>query len=188
MSKTVLYKIISELKELALVEEVIKSSFRSDAASLSEISSYLFSLGGKRIRPVLCLLAYKALVEEEVKEQLITIAAGIELIHMATLLHDDIIDKSNLRRNSASANKKFGLAKSLLTGDFLLVRAFGLCAKLSSEIVRATEIACVELTEGEILELPMHEFDHDLDSSLLIARKKTASLFRLAGFCSCFFS
>jgi octaprenyl-diphosphate synthase len=98
---------------------------------------------------------------------------------MATLLHDDIIDHSALRRHSPSPYARYGSTSTLLAGDFLLTRAFSLCAHLDRYIIDATEEACVHLTEGEILETPLFECEHDLDSSAMIARKKTAALFRL---------
>lgn len=101
---------------------------------------------------------------------------------MATLLHDDMIDNSPLRRHRQSAPARYGSNQSILAGDFLLVRAFALCARLDRPIIEATEQACVELTEGEILETSLVDDRHSVESALAIARKKTASLFRLAAF------
>ncbi|RMG43009.1 MAG: polyprenyl synthetase family protein [Candidatus Dadabacteria bacterium] len=177
-----LRKIISDISGLSEAEEIIRSSLISEAELLCEVPSYLFKLGGKRIRPVLTLLVARALKINTPPRPLLEVSAGIELIHMATLLHDDIIDNSKKRRNSESPYKRYGLASTLLSGDFLLVRAFSLCANLDKEIIAATEKACVELTEGEILETPLFSEQHSLESYLTIARKKTASLFRLAAF------
>lgn len=174
--------IIPAPPELGLVENIISSKFTSDAPQIEEISSYLHQLGGKRIRPLLTLVCGRSLGMTKVPKELLDIAAGIELIHLATLLHDDIIDKSIVRRHKESAFAKFGMTDTLLTGDFLLVRAFSLCAHLDTEIIHETEKACVELTEGEILEIPLFKQTHTLESSLTIARKKTAALFRLASF------
>ena len=174
--------LLQSLQGINEVEELIRSKITADASRLQEISSYLLELGGKRIRPALCFLTARALGTKTPEPRLIQIAAGIELIHMATLLHDDIIDKSPRRRNSDSAYLKFGLGDTLLTGDFLLVRAFSLCAKLDETIVLETERACVELTEGEILERPLCVYQASIEESLTIARKKTAALFRLACF------
>lgn len=180
MSK--LNSIIPRPKELELVENLISSKFKSEANKISEVAGYLHELGGKRIRPLLTLVCAKALGMQDVPKEILDIAAGIELIHLATLLHDDIIDKSVLRRHKESAFKKFGLTDTLLTGDFLLVRAFSLCAHLDVAIIEQTEKSCVELTEGEILEIPLNKKVHDLESSVTIARKKTAALFELATF------
>lgn len=166
------------------LEAIIQENLVSDAPALTEIAAYLIKLGGKRIRPSLALITAKAFGMPKPTEQLLDGAAGIELIHSATLLHDDIIDKSPKRRSEVSAFLKYGLGETLLAGDFLLVRAFGLCAHLDEYIVKATTEACVELTEGEILETPLFKDAHSLEDSILIARKKTASLFRLAAECA----
>jgi octaprenyl-diphosphate synthase len=171
---------LSALKGLDRVEALIEEKLVSEAPLLHEIPHYLLTLGGKRMRPVLSLMMARALGQAAPSPALIDVAAGIELIHMATLLHDDIIDRSPLRRHQASPYVKFGLESTLLSGDFLLVRAFSLCARLDSFVIDSTERACIELTEGEILEVPLDKGVHTLDSSITIARKKTASLFWLA--------
>lgn len=168
------------LPEIKQVEKLVVSKFKSDSDLLREIPDYLFSLGGKRIRPYLAILTGRALGLHTIPEALIQISAGIELIHLATLLHDDIIDKSAKRRNASSPFVKYGTPNTLLAGDFLLVRAFSLCAHLDRYIVERTEIACVELTEGEIEEIPLSERKITVEQSIEISRKKTASLFRLA--------
>ncbi|MCL4146030.1 UNVERIFIED_CONTAM: hypothetical protein GTU68_050048 [Idotea baltica] len=177
--KEELLKTIAKLDGLNKVEDLIRTKLSSDAHLLEEIPEYLLDLGGKRMRPVLCLMIAKAL-GNPVNEKLVQISAGIELIHMATLLHDDIIDNASLRRHKISPYKKYGTAATLLAGDFLLVRAFSLCAHLDEFIINETEKACIELTEGEILETPFYKQRHDLNSYLTIADKKTASLFKLA--------
>ena len=181
-SKLRLQEVIRSLEDLTRVENLVRSTFVSEAKLIDEISSYLLTLGGKRIRPTLTLLCARALGENPAREKLIDVAAGIELIHMATLLHDDIIDESPLRRHKPSPLARFGVAPTLLSGDFLLVRAFGLCARLDAVIIQATEAACVELVEGECIETPLHLAKHSLQTSLNISKKKTASLFRLAAF------
>lgn len=170
--------------ELRQVEAVIRSTFNSDVAPMREIPEYLLSLGGKRIRPALTLLCARALGSKTISPMLLDIAAGIELIHMATLMHDDIIDQSPVRRHMPSPYARYGTPLTLLSGDFLLTRAFGLCAKLDSFIIQATEQACIELVEGEALETPLHVQPHTIETSITIAERKTASLFRLAAFCA----
>lgn len=168
------------IQGLSEVEEVVRQKLGSEAKLLESIGHYLHSIGGKRIRPLLSLMVGKAFGLDKPSRQLIEVSAGIELIHMATLLHDDIIDKSALRRHKQSPFFKFGLESTLLAGDFLLVRAFGLCAHLDIFLIEQTEKACISLTEGEILETPLDKETHSLQSSINIARKKTAALFRLA--------
>lgn len=173
---------LSTAPGLQLVEDRIKSRLVSDAASLSEIAHYLLSIGGKRIRPLLALLSARLFGMREPSPELIDAAAGIELIHMATLLHDDIIDQSPKRRNQTSALLKFGMAPTLLTGDFLQARAYGLCAQLDSFVVAETEKACVELSEGELLEGILESGRViTFEDYVTIVSKKTASLFALAG-------
>lgn len=173
--------------ELVRVEEIVRAAFRSDVTLMREIPEYLLNLGGKRIRPALTLLCAQALAPigsgtAEISEQLLDVSAGIELIHMATLLHDDIVDQSPVRRHKPSPYAVYGTAATLLSGDFLLTRAFGLCARLDRTIIEATEQACIELVEGETLETPLTAEQHSVDSSITIARRKTAALFRLAAF------
>lgn len=158
----------------------MRAKFTSDAPLLETIPQYLLELGGKRIRPVLTLMSAQGFGMREPSQELIEVAAGIEMIHMATLLHDDIIDESQLRRHQESPYRRYGTTDTLLAGDFLLVRAFSLCARLDSFIIDSTERACVALTEGEILETSLNREKHSVDTSLLIARKKTAALFWLA--------
>lgn len=167
---------------LELVKRRIRSRIISEAPALSEISDYLLRLGGKQIRPLLALLSGRLFGMHVASAELIDAAAGIELIHTATLLHDDIIDEAPKRRNQTSALVKFGMAPTLLTGDFLLTRAFGLCAHLGSFIVSATEEACVELSEGELLEGTLGPGKSlSVEDYVEIVGKKTASLFALAG-------
>ena len=171
--------------DLAEVQEVINSRLHSYAESLSTISRYLSNLGGKKVRPLLAISLARGLglnSENEKNEQLYTLSAGIEMIHMATLLHDDIIDKSLVRRHQPSAFSKYGMEDTLLTGDFLLVRAFGLCSRLDKPLIYATEEACVALTEGEILEKRISTHPASIEKSIVIAHKKTAALFELASF------
>lgn len=174
-----------QIDGLNKVEQLIKEKIRSEVPILEEISNYLFDLGGKRIRPALTLLVGKTFsnsqnISYSPSQQLIDVSAGIELIHMATLLHDDIIDKAQLRRHSTSPYTKYGIAQTLLTGDYLLTRAYSLCARLDRYIIDQTEIACVELSEGEILEAPLSTRNFTLAEALIISRKKTAALFSLA--------
>lgn len=173
--------LVPEIKD---VENRIRSTFRSDVVLMTEIPDYLLTLGGKRIRPILALLCSKALGAAEITPDIIDISAGIELIHMATLMHDDIIDQSPIRRHKPSPYAKYGTPATLLSGDYLLTRAFGLCSRLDREIIEATEQACIELVEGEALETLLHQDTHSVEKTLTIANRKTASLFRLAAFCA----
>ena len=175
-----LHEEVSKLSGLSAVEAQVREKFSSASKLLVQIPDYLFETGGKRMRPVLCLMISRLLGVNHPTSKIIDIAAGIELIHMATLLHDDIIDKSPIRRHRQSAYLRFGIPATLLSGDFLLVRAFSLCAHLDDHIIDLTEKACIELTEGEMDELFLFDESPTLSASLEVCRKKTAALFRLS--------
>ncbi|HQH26971.1 MAG TPA: polyprenyl synthetase family protein [Oligoflexia bacterium] len=166
---------------LQLVEQRIKQRIAADESPFAAIASYLLNLGGKRIRPAIVLLSARLFGQDEPSAEVVDAAAGIELVHMATLLHDDIIDESPLRRNNPSVYAKFGLTPTLLAGDFLWARAYGLCAHLDSFIVSETEQACVALSCGELIEGKLSlERPVSVEQYLDIAEKKTAVLFALA--------
>lgn len=178
---------LSDVSGLELVEKLIRDKLLCDIPQLSEVGKYLLGLGGKRIRPVLVLLCSEAFGTTGPSSEVIQVAAGIELIHMATLLHDDIIDRAETRRHQPSAFVKFGPTATLLAGDFLFSRAFGLCADLDPQIIRWTENSCVLLSEGELLE-PLSSNCMTIERCIDIHRRKTGSLFALAAQCSAFLS
>src|SRR3989441_8279769 len=144
-------------KEMALVEAKIRRSIVSEEPLLHDIARYVIDAGGKRIRPMVTLLAFRALGGTDVS-QAIDLAAALELIHSATLIHDDINDGGEMRRGRLTAYKKFGLQNALITGDFLFVKAFGIGGKFDAEIVELTADACAALAEGEIRQ-KRHAFD-----------------------------
>ena len=162
---------------LKTLESELRKSFVSDVGTLHEIPEYLLSLGGKRIRPGLTFMMAELFNQREATPELLDIAAGVELIHMATLLHDDIIDQAPTRRGQTSALAKFGATATLLSGNFLFVRAFGRCARLPSFIIRQTEDTCIALTEGELIE---ESGEFSVENSISIGSKKTGSLFGLS--------
>ncbi len=159
------------------LEAEIQTSFTSDVPTLQDIPNYLLNLGGKRIRPALTFMMAELFNHKEPTQELLDIAAGVELIHMATLLHDDIIDDAPTRRGQPSALAKFGPTATLLSGNFLFVRAFGRCARLPSFIIRQTEDTCIALTEGELLE---ENGEFSVNNSIIIGERKTGALFGLA--------
>jgi len=164
-------------EELALVEQNLSRSIRSQESTLTEISSHLIHSGGKRIRPAVTLLAFK-LFKGKKTSDIVDIAAAMELIHTATLLHDDIIDGADIRRGQESANKKFGFKSTLVTGDFLFIKAFEFAGKFDETVVQWTSDACTRLTEGEILQGAFNRNTKvTLNDYLEIVERKTASLF-----------
>ena len=160
------------------MEQNLTRSIRSSEHALTEISSHLIRGGGKRIRPLITLLAFKVFGGKEVGD-IVDIATAIELIHTATLLHDDIIDGAEVRRGKQSAYKKFGLKATLVTGDFLFIKAFEFAGKFDDTVVQWTADACTRLTEGEMLQGFFNRNpDVTLEDYLEIVKRKTASLFQ----------
>lgn len=136
-------------KELVQVSQVIEQSVVADETLLTEISHYVLEAGGKMVRPAVTILAFYAVGGQKV-ENVIRIAAGLELIHNATLLHDDINDGGLLRRGRPAAYTKYGVQNALVTGDFLFAKAFAIGAKFPPAIIDVTADTCVRLAEGEI--------------------------------------
>ena len=163
--------------DLSRVEDKITRLLVSREPLLSEISLHLIGGGGKRIRPAVALLVFKACGGHDVTDML-DVAVALELIHSATLLHDDIIDDGKTRRGRASAFSRYGLAHTLVTGDFLFSKAFELCGRFEEGIVRWAADACISLTEGEIMQGRFRRNPAvTTDDYLEIIARKTASLF-----------
>lgn len=163
---------------IAAVEQRLRQLLQSREPLLTEISTYLVGSGGKRVRPAVTLLVYRACGGGPDIDAIVDIAAALELIHSATLLHDDIIDNSETRRGKPSALVRYGLADTLVTGDFIFSRAFELCARFDEQLIRWAASACIALTEGEIMQ---GRFRHNpavtLNDYLEIVRRKTAGIF-----------
>ncbi len=152
---------------------------------LTEITQHLIGAGGKRIRPTAALLVFHACGapgRPGRRDDMTDVATALELIHSATLLHDDIIDGSDLRRGRESALRRFGMADTLVAGDFVFSQAFALCARFEERIVRWAADACIRLTEGEMLQGRLRRDPNVTvgDYDEIIARK-TASLFEVGG-------
>lgn len=163
---------------LAAVEERLRQLLKSRESLLTEISTYLVGSGGKRVRPAVTLLIYRACGGVRLDE-IVDVATALELIHSATLLHDDIIDNSETRRGQPSALYRFGLAHTLVTGDFIFCRAFQLCARFEEKLIRWAADACIALTEGEVMQSRFRRNpDVTLDDYLEIVSRKTASIFQ----------
>lgn len=162
---------------MAEVDKVIAARLSTGVPLVSEVSRYIIAAGGKRLRPVLLLMMSGAL--GYTGEQRFNLAAVVEFIHTATLLHDDVVDESTLRRGRPTANQSFGNAASVLVGDFLYSRAFQMM--LDARNMRVMEIlaeATNVIAEGEVLQL-MNMGDASLDQTayLQVIRSKTAKLF-----------
>ncbi|MDM0043669.1 polyprenyl synthetase family protein [Variovorax dokdonensis] len=159
------------------VDRVIAQRLSTGVPLVAEVSRYIISAGGKRLRPALLLLMSRALGYQGNQHH--NLAAVIEFIHTATLLHDDVVDESTLRRGRPTANESFGNPASVLVGDFLYSRAFQMM--LDAHDVRVMEIladATNVIAEGEVLQLMnMHDPSLDEEGYLRVIRSKTAKLF-----------
>jgi len=164
-------------QDMEAVDAVIRQRLQSDVALINQIGRYIIGAGGKRIRPRLLLLVARALGQHGPERHVL--AAVIEFIHTATLLHDDVVDESSLRRGRATANEMFGNAASVLVGDFLYSRAFQMMVGLRRiEVLEVLADATNVIAEGEVLQLMnMHDPDLTVDAYLRVIRCKTAKLF-----------
>jgi len=159
------------------VDATICERLSSQVALIDQIANYIISAGGKRIRPRLVLLFSDALGYEGPERY--ELAAIVEFIHTATLLHDDVVDESSLRRGRATANAKFGNAASVLVGDFLYSRAFQMMVSVNRmRVLDVLANATNVIAEGEVLQLMnMHDADLSVADYLRVIRFKTAKLF-----------
>lgn len=159
------------------VDAVIQRRLASDVALINQISQYIIGAGGKRMRPKLVLMFSRALGFEG--RERFELAATVEFIHTATLLHDDVVDESALRRGRDTANAIFGNAASVLVGDFLYSRAFQMMVSVNRmRVLDVLADATNVIAEGEVLQLMnMHDADLGVDDYLRVIRFKTAKLF-----------
>jgi octaprenyl-diphosphate synthase len=171
---TVLSLIADDMRE---VDAVIARKLDSGVPLVGQVSRYIISAGGKRLRPALLLLVAGALGCRS--NHRFTLAAVVEFIHTATLLHDDVVDESTLRRGRATANENFGNPASVLVGDFLYSRAFQMMLDANDmRIMAILADATNVIAEGEVLQLMnMHDASLDEDGYLRVIRSKTAKLF-----------
>ena len=163
--------------EMQEVDAVIRLRLASDVALIDQISHYIIAAGGKRIRPQLVLLFCGALGFKG--RERFELAATVEFIHTATLLHDDVVDESALRRGRETANALFGNAASVLVGDFVYSRAFQMMVSINRmRVLEVLADATNFIAEGEVLQLMnMHNPDLAVEDYLRVIRFKTAKLF-----------
>ncbi|MEN9417625.1 MAG: hypothetical protein RI988_1245 [Pseudomonadota bacterium] len=159
------------------VDGVIRARLSSRVALIDQISHYIIEAGGKRVRPRLVLLFADAFGYDGPARY--ELAATVEFIHTATLLHDDVVDESSLRRGRATANAMFGNAASVLVGDFLYSRAFQMMVSVGDmRVLEVLAEATNTIAEGEVMQLMnMHDPDLATESYLRVIRSKTAKLF-----------
>jgi octaprenyl-diphosphate synthase len=167
--------------DMRAVDVVIRDRLHSDVVLVRQVAEYIISAGGKRMRPALVLLAARACGYSGTHHH--DLAAVVEFIHTATLLHDDVVDESSLRRGRDTANAVFGNAASVLVGDFLYSRAFQMmvsvgCLRIMEILADATNT----IAEGEVLQLMnCRNADIEVDAYLQVINYKTAKLFEAAG-------
>jgi len=163
--------------DMAEVDRVIRQRLKSSVTLIDQIGSYIVGAGGKRIRPRLVLLFAQALGHHGPAR--FELAAIVEFIHTATLLHDDVVDESSMRRGHPTANALFGNAASVLVGDFLYSRAFQMMVSVGSmRVLEVLADATNVIAEGEVLQLiNMHDPDTSVEDYLRVIRYKTAKLF-----------
>jgi heptaprenyl diphosphate synthase len=164
------------------VEQVLEASCRSRDPALTEMARKMVLGGGKRVRPRIMLLSYAACGGRDVPRSLVEAAAGMELIHTATLVHDDIIDRGALRRGVPATQAEYGPERAIILGDFLFTQGFVLSARQDAEVVQLTAHACRRLAEGELAELgALFDADLDLPRYLDIIEGKTAAPLEACG-------
>jgi len=166
--------------DMAAVDQLIRDSLDSNVVLIRQIAEYIIGSGGKRLRPMLVLLAARACGYQG--QQHVTLAAIIEFIHTATLLHDDVVDESELRRGQESAHAVWGNAASVLVGDFLYSRSFQMMVTVDSmRVMEVLSNATNMIAEGEVEQLlNMHDPEVTEQAYFSVIEKKTAKLFEAA--------
>tara|TARA_R110001592_G_scaffold177076_2_gene417258 strand:+ start:60950 stop:61951 length:1002 start_codon:yes stop_codon:yes gene_type:complete len=181
-----IYKCVEE--EFETVNQLITSQLSSDVPLVEKIAQYIVESGGKRMRPLLVLLSTRALLNHEQTSSLLNntnackLATIIEFLHTATLLHDDVVDTSNMRRGRSTANAKWGNAPSVLVGDFLYSRAFQMMVEIGSvPVMSVLSNATNVIAEGEVFQL-MNCKNPDVSEAAYfeVIKNKTAMLFEAA--------
>jgi octaprenyl-diphosphate synthase len=176
---------LDKLKELlapdmAAVDAVIRARLHSEVVLVNQVGEYIVNSGGKRLRPALVLMSAQAFGYQGTQHH--NLAAVVEFIHTATLLHDDVVDESELRRGRETANALFGNAASVLVGDFLYSRAFQMMVETGEMRVMAVLAEATNvIAEGEVLQLlNCHDADVDVANYMRVIHCKTAKLFEAA--------
>jgi len=171
--------------DMQAVDRVIAQRLNTGVPLVGSVCEYIISAGGKRLRPALALLTSGALSYQGTDR--FTLAAVVEFIHTATLLHDDVVDESKLRRGRATANELFGNAASVLVGDFLYSRAFQMMVEVGHmRIMEILADATNTIAEGEVLQLMnMHDATLSREGYLRVIRSKTAKLFEASARLPC---
>ena len=166
--------------ELSQVEDLMMENLESENAELTEMCQYVISSGGKRLRPSLCILGYKVCGGDDVRKA-IDVGSAFEIIHSATLIHDDINDQGDVRRGKKALHKAYTITKAIIAGDYMFAMGFRLLASAAPQIVGFVVEASASMGAGEFVQ---KDFEHETsvteDDYLQIIEKKTAKLFEAA--------
>lgn len=164
-------------KDMQAVDDVIRGELASDVSRMKEISEYITSAGGKRMRPALLILICRAL--GYTGELCNYLGATIELLHTATLMHDDVVDESAMRRGRPTANARWGNGAAVLVGDFLYTRSFQMMVRAGNlRVMEALSNAANRLAEGEVIQMVnAHDPSVDEERYFRVIERKTACLF-----------
>jgi heptaprenyl diphosphate synthase len=167
--------------DLVRVETALRSSVQTGDPFLTDVASHLIGAGGKRIRPALALCAGYAAGQEPVSDDVVTGAVAVELVHLGSLYHDDVIDEASTRRGVESVNHRWSNIVAILAGDFLLARASSLAASLGVEVAGILASTIAELCQGQVLELQrLYDVNRDEAAYFGSIAGKTASLMATA--------
>ncbi|MBL4637768.1 MAG: polyprenyl synthetase family protein, partial [Proteobacteria bacterium] len=174
-----IYSLIKE--DMTSVDAMIQARLQSDVVLINQLGHYIINSGGKRLRPALAILCARACGYKGDKH--INLATIIEFIHTATLLHDDVVDNSDMRRGRETANNLWGNEASVLVGDFLYTRSFEMMVEMDSmRLMKILSHTTNIIAEGEVLQLlNCHDADTTEESYLEVIHHKTAKLFEAAG-------
>jgi len=168
------------VRDLTAVDWRLQQVLGSTYPQLTQAATYACSTGGKRVRPLLMATAYRALGAESTAP-IHSLAAAFQLIHTATLVHDDVIDHAELRRGRPSMPRAFGLPMAIVSGDYLFVRAFQLAAEYPQTIIQRCGDACADLVEGEVLqEASRFDLSSGREHYFRVIERKTAAIVRAA--------
>ncbi|WGE88866.1 octaprenyl diphosphate synthase [Actinobacillus arthritidis] len=170
-------------QDMQAVDAEILAQLNSEVILINQLGHYIIAGGGKRIRPLIAVLAANALGYTGNKH--VTCAAFIEFVHTATLLHDDVVDESDMRRGRATANATFGNAASVLVGDFIYTRSFQMMTSVDSlEVLKVMSLATNALAEGEVQQLMNVNDPNTTEANYMrVIYNKTARLFEAATQC-----
>lgn len=168
--------------DLEKVNQIITQYLESSVSLIPTIGHHLIDAGGKRIRPLLTIASHRLFNDQEDGHEMLKLAAAVEFIHTATLLHDDVVDNSELRRGFSTASHLWGNKPSILVGDFLFARSFQLMiASRHPNVLTILANAAASIAEGEVLQLSLcHNLEVSLEDLLRVIEAKTAVLFASA--------